>query len=335
MAVSSSTAVEVTDLRKVFPIEGGIVSSMFRGRGVAREIRAVDGVSFSIQAGEILGLAGESGSGKSTTGMTVSGLYDATSGRIVVDGQDLTEIKGWRQLREFRKKVQVVFQNPYESLNPRFTVHRSVEEPLLMLHPGRAGRQARLDKVVIALDRAGLVPVASYLDRFPHQLSGGQLQRVALARAISITPRFLIADEPVSMLDVSIRAGILNLLKRFASDFNMGILYISHDLSTMVHVCSRIAIMYLGRIVEIGPAEQVMLNPQHPYSRALAAAIPLLGRDSKRQRVALKGAIPNAADIPAGCRFHPRCALADARCAHEDPALRLRDGGRLVACHHV
>jgi peptide/nickel transport system ATP-binding protein len=332
---SSEYVVEVKDLLKSFAVEQGMLASLFSRGRKAREIRAVDGVSFAIRPGEILGLAGESGSGKSTTGMTVSSLYQATSGQILIEGQDLTTIKGRAGLKEFRKRVQIVFQNPYEALNPRMTVFASVEEPLMLLHPGRAGREARFAKVVTALERAGLVPVENFLERYPHQLSGGQLQRVALARAISVEPRFLIADEPVSMLDISIRAGVLNLLKRFSRELDMGILYISHDLSTMAHVCARVAIMYLGRIVEIGPADQVLFHPKHPYAQALASAIPLFGEGGRRQRVQLSGAIPSAANIPDGCRFHPRCPKADALCARQDPMMEDRGGDRSVACHHV
>lgn len=325
--------IEVRNLSKAFPVEEGFLARLAGRAG--REIRAVDDVSFAIRAGEILGLAGESGSGKSTTGMTVSNLYEASSGQILIDGQDIATIAGAAAKREFRKKVQIVFQNPYEALNPRMTVFRCVEEPLLLLYPKASQRMIRLEKAVLALQRAGLVPVENFLERYPHQLSGGQLQRVALARAISIEPRFLIADEPVSMLDVSIRAGVLNLLKRFARELNMGILYISHDLSTMAHVCARVAIMYLGRIVEIGAAEQVLFRPKHPYAQALAAAIPLFGQGAARQRVNLKGAIPSAANIPPGCRFHPRCPKADEICLREDPAALTRADGRIVACHHA
>jgi peptide/nickel transport system ATP-binding protein len=233
-------------------------------------------------------------------------------------------------MKMFRRRAQIVFQNPYESLNPRFTVERSVGEPIVIHF--RESADERRGRILKAMERAGLVPAEAYLDRYPHQLSGGQLQRIAIARAISLEPDFLVADEPVSMLDVSIRAGILNLLRYFARDLTMAILYISHDLSTMRHVCSRVAIMYLGRIVEIGDTEQVLDRPRHPYAQALMSAVPAMGA-RQRQRVRLDGAVPNPIDLPGGCRFHTRCPKAGPRCREVEPLLRPIDEGREVACH--
>jgi peptide/nickel transport system ATP-binding protein len=325
--VAPETVIEVRELRKWYPVRRGALASLFK-RGEERALKAVDGVSFALRPGEVLGLAGESGCGKSTTAMTVLRLYEPSSGEIHFMGQDVAA-RNSRAMRAFRREAQIVFQNPYESLNPRFTVADSVREPVSIHFPGE--KETRL---VAAMERAGLTPVENYLDRYLHQLSGGQLQRVAIARAISVEPRFLVADEPVSMLDVSIRAGILGLLRHFSSKLGMAILYISHDLSTMRHVCTRVAIMYLGRIVEIGDVEDVLDRPQHPYARALMAAAPVMG-GRRRERIQLQGAVPNPIDLPGGCRFHPRCPHAMARCRVEDPALIETDRGGAVACHLV
>jgi len=327
---SRDNVIQVKDLKKWFPLRKGFLSGIF-GKGHAGYLKAVDGVSFAIKAGEVLGLAGESGCGKTTTGMTVLKLYEPTSGQILFRHQDISSISEKNGLREFRKNAQIVFQNPYESLDPRFTVFQSVEEPTRLSYP--ANPEERYQAVIVALERAGLVPAHDYLDRYPHELSGGQLQRVAIARAISIEPGFLVADEPVSMLDVSIRAGILNLLKYFSSDLNMGIVYISHDLSTMRHICTSIAIMYLGKIVEMGGSLRVLTQPRHLYTQALVSAIPLMGGHIQRKRVLLEGAPPNPIDLPPGCRFHPRCPKAKEDCREQEPELVMVENGHYVACH--
>ncbi|MSO75794.1 MAG: ABC transporter ATP-binding protein [Alphaproteobacteria bacterium] len=323
--------IEVRNLRKWYPVRKGFFASVL-GLGETRHVKAVDDVSFSVRPGEVLGLAGESGCGKSTTGMTVLKLHVPSAGAILFDGVDLASIRSRARLKHFRRAAQIVFQNPYESLNPRFTVFQSVLEPIRIQRPDE---RARHDAMVrLALERAGLIPVESFLHRYPHEMSGGQLQRVAIARAIAVEPRFLVADEPVSMLDVSVRAGILNLFRKFAAELDMGILYISHDLSTMRHICSRIAIMYLGRIVEIGPAAQILGDPRHPYAQALIAAAPVMRRGA-RQRIHLEGAVPNPIDIPAGCRFNPRCGKVMAECRTVEPVLRPAMGERQAACHLV
>jgi oligopeptide/dipeptide ABC transporter ATP-binding protein len=326
---NTNPVIEVQDLKKWFPLQGSFLSSLL-GKGENRYLKAVDGVNFQIQPGEVLGLAGESGCGKSTTGMTVTKLYEPTAGQIFFQEQEVASIRGREGLKDFRKKVQIVFQNPYESLNPRFTVLRSVEEPLHLLSLSPEERHGR---VLQALERSGLIPADYYLNRFPHELSGGQLQRVAIARAVAVEPCFLVADEPTSMLDVSIRAGILNLLNHFAREFHMGILYISHDLSTMKYICSSVAIMYLGRIVEMGTSQQVLEAPRHPYSQALVAAIPLMRSGVQRKRVLLEGAVPNPVDLPPGCRFYPRCPLAEKVCGEIEPELNHHSDGRQVACY--
>ena len=323
--MADEPVIEARDLRKYFPARANLFGPK------RKELKAVDGVSFAIHEGKVLGLAGESGCGKSTTGLTLLHLHPPTGGDIAFRGIGSLNGADRKTMLAFRRQAQIVFQNPFESLNPRRTVEMSVREPVAIHFPGDMAAQTA--RVVRALERAGLTPAETYLDRYPHQLSGGQLQRVAIARAISIEPRFLVADEPVSMLDVSIRAGILNLLRYFAAEMKMAILYISHDLSTMRHVCSEIAVMYLGRIVEQGPADAVLDAPRHPYAQALVAAVPLMGGRDKRTRVELSGAVPNAADIPPGCRFHPRCPKAMARCRDEEPALKPVANSHLAACH--
>jgi len=324
--------IEVRNLKKWFPVRTGFFAALF-GKEKIRHLKAVDGVSFSIEPGEILGLAGESGCGKSTTGMTVLKLYEPTAGGIIFQNRDIADIKGRRRIKNFRKNAQIVFQNPYESLNPRFTVFKSIEEPLHNHYPGSIGEH--YNQVTLALTRAGLVPPENFIDRYPHELSGGQMQRVAIARAISVEPEFLVADEPVSMLDVSIRAGILKVLKYFSKELNMGILYISHDLSTMKYICQSIGIMYLGKIVEMGTTSEVLSNPRHPYTQALVAAIPLMKGGGDRKRVVLEGAVPNPIDLPEGCRFRPRCPRADEICRKEEPELIELGNGVSAACHSM
>ena len=324
--MAGEPVIEARNLRKWFPVRRG-----FTKAGPQTYLRAVDGISFKLHAGDVLGLVGESGCGKSTAGMTLLNLYSPTSGEIVFDGLGRIDGADRRTLLAFRRQAQIVFQNPYEALNPRHTVEQSVREPINIHFPGDEGVQRK--RLTHAMTRAGLLPIETYLGRFPHQLSGGQLQRVAIARAISVEPRFLVADEPVSMLDVSIRASILNLLRHFAAELHMAVLYISHDLSTMRHVCSRIAVMYLGRIVESGPVDQILDDPCHPYTQALIAAVPHMGARGERARVRLPGAVPNAAEMPSGCPFHPRCAQAMARCRESEPVLKPLAEAHHVACH--
>jgi oligopeptide/dipeptide ABC transporter ATP-binding protein len=328
--MNTEPVIEARDLRKWYPVRRGALTALL-DRAPPRQLKAVDGVSFAIAAGEVLGLVGESGSGKSTTGMTLLKLHEPTSGEIRFHGLGLLDGEDRRTRLAFRRQAQIVFQNPYEALNPRYTVAQSVREPIAIHFPG--DREAQREKLIRAMVRAGLTPVETYLDRYPHQLSGGQLQRIAIARAISVEPRFLVADEPVSMLDVSIRAGILNLLRHFATELEVAVLYISHDLSTMRHVCSTVAVMYLGRIIEMGPADQVLDQPHHPYAQALVAAVPVMGGRSVRNRAPLTGAVPNPSDLPTGCRFHPRCPNAMARCRESEPALKRVASGHRVACH--
>lgn len=314
----------VTDLHKHYPLARGL-SGLFGGEH--REVRALDGISFEMPRGEILGLVGESGSGKSTTALAVMGLIPPTSGDIILNGSPIAEHK--RLI--LRREVQMIFQDPYEALNPRQTVFEIVAEPLIV-HGIARNRKAQEPLVAAALSAAGLKPPEIYFDRYPDELSGGQRQRVIIAGALVLEPMFLVADEPVSMLDVSIRAEILNLLKTLRDERGVTILYITHDLATAGFFTDRIAVMYLGRIVEIGKTRDVLTNPQHPYTKALLSVIPVPNPRRRRERVVLKGEIPNAANIPAGCRFHPRCPLAVDRCRVEDPALRAITPQQSAAC---
>ena len=307
---------EVDDLVVRYPIHRGIVGMV--ARRPKRQVHAVEGVSLSLERGEMLALVGESGCGKTTTAQAVLRLVDPVSGSIHFDGRDLVPL-GSRELRPLRRRIQVVYQDPYESLDPRFRVRAVVEEPLL-IHGLGGSKAERSDRVREALERVELSPPELYLERFPHELSGGQRQRVAIAAALVLEPDVLVADEPVSMLDVSVRAGVLNVLDGLRRD-GLAILMITHDLSTAARFAQRIAVMYLGRIVEEGPAATVVRNPQHPYTKALLSVVPRRDpRDRQRPQI-LKGETPDAVAIPSGCRFHPRCPIAEARCSVEDPAL--------------
>jgi peptide/nickel transport system ATP-binding protein len=322
--------IRVKNLKKYFSIGKGPFSSLF---GLSDEIvKAVDNVSFSVESGRILGLAGESGCGKTTTGMVCVRLYRPTEGSIIFEGKDISAYEGDELLR-FRSIAQMIFQDPYESLNPRFTVFRTVCEPL-EIH-GIGTRAEREEKVHKALERAELRPPEQFFSMYPHQMSGGQRQRVAIARAIALEPKFLVADEPVSMLDVSIRAGVLKLFKRLTESLQMAGVFVSHDLSLLRHICDQTAIMYLGRIVEIGDTETIITNPTHPYARALLAGVSIPDPRVKRERIVLVGEVPSAKNIPPGCRFHPRCYMAQERCRTDDPALERKASGAEAACYVV
>ncbi len=320
--------IEVKNLSKYFPLSGGLVPSLLKRRTVF--LKAVDQISLAIGAGEILGLAGESGSGKSTVGELLIRLQMATSGQVLFGGQNVFAMHG-AELRAFRRRCQIIFQDPYSSLNPRYTVFQSVAEPLT--NHRRLGRQELFAAVCEALARAELKPPASFVYSFPHQLSGGQRQRVAIARAIALHPEFIVADEPVSMLDVSIRAGILNLLKELNAALKISILYITHDLSTLQYLCHRTGIMYLGKIVELGKTREILARPRHPYTRALFAAVPRLDPDRGNPDPDITGEIPAALDGLPGCRFAPRCPRARTICREQDPVFALIADEHRVACH--
>lgn len=322
----TESLLKVDALKVWFSAQSGFLADLFQRPSY---IKAVDGVSFELDRGEILGLAGESGCGKTTTAYTVLSLYEPKEGKILFEGKNLLFLKG-KSLKTFRKRVQIIFQDPYQSLNPRFTVMKSVSEPLV-IH-GVGNPDARMDKTLTALQSAGMIPPEDFLERFPHELSGGQRQRIAIARAIVLDPGLLVADEPVSMLDVSVRAGILNLLKRFARQKNMGIIYISHDLGTIRYICDRTAIMYLGRIVEIGRSEDVIRHPFHPYTKALIDSVPETDPKMKRTEANLLGRFIEAERPEFGCRFSPRCPKSVEVCSHQEPELMKVGEAHEVAC---
>ncbi len=297
--------------------------------GRRRAVRAVDGVSIHVDAGEFVALVGESGCGKTTTAQAAMRMVPATAGTIAYRGTDITRASQ-RQMRPVRRGMQLIFQDPYESLDPRFRVRDTVAEPL-DIHGVATGKADREERVRTALERAGLTPPDLFLDRYPHELSGGQRQRVSIAAALALEPDLLLADEPVSMLDVSVRAGILNLLDELRQG-GLGILMITHDLSTAAHYADRICVMYLGRIVEEGPAKQIVASPQHPYTKALISVVPQTDPDESEAPQILTGETPNPADIPSGCRFHPRCPVAEARCATDDQELREVAPRQWAAC---
>jgi oligopeptide/dipeptide ABC transporter ATP-binding protein len=321
---------EVENLVTHFPVPRGIVGTV--SSRPKRAVRAVDGVSFSLDKGQMLALVGESGSGKTTTAQTILRLVEPDSGTIRFQGEDVAGASG-KRMRELRRHAQLIFQDPYESLDPRFRVRATVEEPLLIHGEGGSGEE-RERLVRDALTRAGLTPPELFLDRFPHELSGGQRQRVAIAASLVLGPQLLVADEPVSMLDVSVRAGILSLLDELRRA-GLGILMITHDLSTAAHYADRIAVMYLGRIVEEGPAREVVSNPKHPYTKALISVVPQRDPRSSVAPQILRGETPNPIAVPPGCRFNPRCPIAIPECRATDPELRVPSGARadhLAAC---
>lgn len=318
----------IRGLIKHFPVRRSFAQVL---RGERPAVRAVDGVSFDLAPRDAVGLLGESGCGKTTTGRLLLKLDDPTAGTIEVDGDNLATLRG-PALREFRKRAQLVFQNPFDALNPRLTVRRSLAEPLVNAGIAPAEHEERIRR---SLDRVHMRGIGDMLEKHPHQLSGGQLQRVVLARALILDPGFIVADEPVSMLDVSVRAGILNLMREIQQEFALTAIYISHDLALVRYVAQRTLVMYLGAIVEDGPTTAVVTEPLHPYTRALIAAVPVPHVDQPRGPLPIKGNISDARRAHRGCRFAERCPLAVARCTEEPPELREVAPARRVACHLV
>ena len=313
----SEPLLRVTDLKKHFPVLGGLLSRE------VKQVYAVDGVSFAVDRGETLGLVGESGCGKSTTGRCVLRLIEPTSGEIVFDGQNVLGLGG-NDLRAMRRNIQLVFQDPFASLNPRMTVGAILGEALI-IHKLAASASERDDRVASLLVKVGLK--AEHMRRYPHEFSGGQRQRIVIARALAVEPKFIVCDEPVSALDVSIQAQVINLLEDLQAELNLTYLFVAHDLS------DRVAVMYLGRIVELADASELYRHPQHPYTQALLSAVPVPDPKVKRKRIRLQGDVPSPMNPPRGCHFHTRCPIAEPRCRESAPELKQGSDGHFVACH--
>jgi oligopeptide transport system ATP-binding protein len=316
--------VEVRDLKKHFPIRKGILSR------IAGQVQAVDGISFTIAEGEILGLVGESGCGKTTAGRLIVKLIEPTEGEILFEGQDITSVSG-EALRAMRRDMQIIFQDPYASLNPRMTVGETIGEPLL-IHGIAQGEEIE-DRVVHLLQTVGLEPF--YRTRYPHEFSGGQRQRIGIARALALNPKLIVCDEPVSALDVSIQAQVINLLEDLQAKFKLTYLFIAHDLSVVKHISNRVAVMYLGKIVETAPTQDLFRQPLHPYTEALLSAVPIPDPTIERKQIVLKGDVPSPINPPSGCHFRTRCPYAEGICSAEEPPLLELSPYHWVACHVV
>jgi len=324
----SERLVEVHDLFKWFPVQKSFVETL-----LARKldyIRAVDGIDFEVRRGEVFGLAGESGSGKTTTGRLILRLIEPTRGEIFFEGTNILAVND-DEMRRLRQRMQLIFQDPYASLNPRMKIGTAIGHGL-EIH-GIAKGQRERDLVIQMMERVGLTPAAALYEKYPHQLSGGQRQRAVIARALILHPDLIVADEPIAMADVSVRALILHLMMELKEEFDLTYLFITHDLATAKYICDRIAIMYLGKIVESGPLREVYSHPQHPYTEALLSAVPVPNPRARREHIIPKGEIPSPINPPSGCRFHPRCPYAMEICSKDEPRFAGTEDGHLVACH--
>jgi oligopeptide transport system ATP-binding protein len=320
--MAETPLLQVKNLKKYFPIRGGLFS-----REVAR-VHAVDDVSFTIQKGETLGLVGESGCGKSTTGRCILRLIEPTSGEVTFEEKNVTALDK-RSLRHLRRDMQIIFQDPYASLNPRMTVGSIIGEAIV-IHKLAKTRKEREERVIHLLETVGLS--SEHLRRYPHEFSGGQRQRIGIARALAVSPKLIVADEPVSALDVSIQAQVINLLEDLQKQFNLTYLFIAHDLSVVEHISTRVAVMYLGKIVEIAPAKELYNNPKHPYTEALLSAVPIPDPAVKRKRILLEGDVPSPIKPPSGCRFHTRCPVRVPACSENEQVLKQISPDHWVAC---
>jgi len=323
LAATEEKLLEIKNLKKYFPVKEGVF------RKTVAHVKAVDDISFFIKRGETLGLVGESGCGKSTAGRTILRLLEATEGEIWFEGKNLLALDK-KELREMRKEMQIIFQDPYASLNPRMTVADIVGEPM-DIHNLASNKKERNNKVADILDTVGLGP--EYMKRYPHEFSGGQRQRIGVARALAVDPSLIIADEPVSALDVSIQAQVINLLQDLQTDFDLTYLFIAHDLSVVKHISDRVAVMYLGKIVELADKKELFDDPKHPYTQSLLSAIPVADPTYEKERIILEGDVPSPVDPPSGCRFHPRCPYAMDVCSEIEPEFKEYGEGHFAACH--
>jgi len=319
---------KVVDLKKYFPVQRTFIDRLLAGR--VDWIKAVDGVSFSVEKGEIFCVVGESGCGKTTLGKLTIRLVEPSSGKIFFDGIEITKLKSG-QMRALRRRMQIIFQDPYASLNPRMKIGDIVGHGLEIHNIARGEQKKKI--VLEILEKVGLSPPEQFYDKYPHQLSGGQRQRAAIARALVLNPDYIVADEPTSMLDVSVQAEILNLMLRLKREFGLTYLFITHDLAVASYMADRIAVMYLGKFVELAPKKELLTNPRHPYTKALLSAIPYPDPDHKIGEIPIKGVVPSPVNIPPGCRFHPRCPFADKICMREEPQLIEIAPNHFVACH--
>jgi peptide/nickel transport system ATP-binding protein len=328
---TAENLVEVRNLKKWFPVQSGFLERLLSGR--EDYVRAVDDVTFTIRRGEVFGLAGESGSGKTTVGRLVIHMERPTAGTVLFSGQNLDELSD-EEMRLLRRRMQVIFQDPLASLNPRMTVGEAITHPLRIHFPDDKAHYKQ--RVFEILSKVGMTPPDFFYDKYPHQISGGQRQRVVIARALVTEPDLVLADEPIAMADVSVRALLLDLMLQLKEDLNLTYLFITHDLATAKYICDRIGVMYLGRLAEVGDLPEVYGHPLHPYTQALLAAVPTPDPHVRRTEPLPEGEIPNAIDPPSGCRFHPRCPIARLpHCADEEPQLRELRPGHLVACHYA